>query len=315
MRAPIVLWVALLLADGAGAIGFEEAIAPDPGDRPLQVGIWYPSGNETVLPLIVLSHGTGGWYEDLGSTAVALAEAGFIVVGVTHTGNNFRDNRYVAQGRHLVERPRHIARVLDYMLTQWAAHDRIDSERIGMFGFSAGAFTALVIVGGEADFSRAAALCREHPEDGDSDYWKRHERAGAPTWIHDARVKAAVIVAPAAGYTFAPSGLSHVRAPVQLWAGTRDRIVDTATNTAVVRKLLPSPPEYHEVEDATHFSFLGPCSPELQTVMAKRAPSGQVNPCLDLPGFDRAAFYDRFKRDVVAFFSRTLKDGKSGTAK
>jgi predicted dienelactone hydrolase len=311
MGAPIVLWVALLLAEGAGATGFEEAVAPDPGDRPLQVGIWSPSGNETPLPLIVLSHGTGGSYEDLRPTAVALAEAGFVVVGVTHTGNNFRDNRYVAQGRHLVERPRHVARVLDHMLTKWAARDRIDPERIGMFGFSAGAFTALVIIGGEADFSRAAALCREHPEAADCDYWKRYGRTGSnpsvPSWIHDARVKAAVVVAPAAGYTFAPSGLSNVRVPVQLWAGTSDRIVDTATSTAVVRKLLSSPPEYHEVEDATHFSFLGPCPSDLQAIMLKRAQSGEVNPCLDPPGFDRTAFYERFKRDVVAFFSRTLK--------
>src|SRR5215510_12234884 len=160
--APIALLITAFLAGGAGAIGFEEAVAPDPGDRPLQIGIWYPTRDETrtVLPLIVFSHGTAGGYEDLRPTAVALAEAGFIAVGVTHTGNNFKDNSYVAQGRHLIERPRHIARVLDYMLTSWGAHDRIDSQRIGMFGFSAGAFTALVIIGGEADFSRAAALCR-----------------------------------------------------------------------------------------------------------------------------------------------------------
>jgi predicted dienelactone hydrolase len=304
----------MLACDGAGAVDFQEAVAPDPDDRPLQIGIWHPSGiAATRLPLVVLSHGTGGTFLDQRPTALALAEAGFIAVGALHTGDNYRDRSYVAKGTHLVGRPRHVARVIDYMLSSWSQRERIDPARIGIFGFSAGGFTALVVIGGQPDLSAAAGFCEQHPEDGDCALMRRNdlakrwqEQSPKNDWAHDPRVRAAVVVAPAAGYVFAPHGLSKVRVPVQLWAGARDRVVDTATKTAVVRRLLPQPPEYHEIEGATHFAFIGPCPPALLAIMTERSGTGEDNPCLDPPGFDRAAFHASFNREVVRFLSEKL---------
>src|SRR5262249_42396039 len=154
-----LLALALLAAPimQAGAVGFQSATVPDPADKPLQIGIWYPSaapapsqpnppfrqplalngavaGNR--LPLVVVSHGTGGWLGGHADTALALAEAGFVVVAVTHTGDNGEDESYPAS-RWMIDRPRHISRVLDFMLADWSGHERIDALRIGIFGFSA----------------------------------------------------------------------------------------------------------------------------------------------------------------------------------
>ena len=39
------------------------------------------------------------------------------------------------------------------MLASWPHHDALDPSRIGMFGFSAGGFTALVAIGGTPDLT------------------------------------------------------------------------------------------------------------------------------------------------------------------
>jgi predicted dienelactone hydrolase len=40
------------------------------------------------------------------------------------------------------------------MATTWAQHDRLDSARVGMFGFSLGGSNTLVEIGGIPDVSR-----------------------------------------------------------------------------------------------------------------------------------------------------------------
>ncbi|HEY1412721.1 MAG TPA: hypothetical protein VGF36_11305, partial [Rhodopila sp.] len=112
-RLLLVAVIVMLLGwHAAGAVGFQWATAPDPDDAPLQVAIWYPSADKTTEnevgpfdmnvalngtiaggqhPLIVLSHGTGGMALNAYDTAIALAEAGFVVAAVTHTGDNYRD--------------------------------------------------------------------------------------------------------------------------------------------------------------------------------------------------------------------------------
>src|SRR5262245_236685 len=165
-------WVATLPAVAAG---FVQVRVPDPNGPPLEAGIWYPSeasssarglglytqtvavGGEVAgrsLPLVVLSHGTGGSFQQHYDTALALAEAGFVVAAITHTGDNYQDQSaslFVRAG--FENRLRHIKALIDYMLLSWPQHDRLNSTRIGIFGFSAGGFTALVAIGGVPDLS------------------------------------------------------------------------------------------------------------------------------------------------------------------
>jgi predicted dienelactone hydrolase len=298
-------------------VGFEELTIPDPQDKPLTVGVWYPTDSEpglsliglsaelvakngTVagrnLPLIIVTHGSGGLYSSHSDTALALASAGFVVAAVTHTGDNAQDDRYVGTPRWLIDRPRHIHLVLDYMLSAWTARREVDPARVGVFGFSAGGFTALVSIGGVPDLANIVAHCAAQPEFACTLLKELPSNpVPATTWVHDPRIRAAVIAAPGYGFAFDPNGLSQVTAPVQLWNGVEDRNVPYETNEAVVRRLLPTPPEYHAVPGAAHFSFLAPC------------PSWLFLPiCKDAPGFDRAAFHRDFNRAVIAFYRREL---------
>jgi len=322
--------VLLLAAGRAGAAGFRSATAPDPADRPLAIGIWYPSdaaapGEPNTpfrqalaldaairgdrLPLVVISHGSGGWLGSHAGLAKALAEAGFVVVAVTHTGNNYQDDSYPGR-RRLVDRPRHISRVLDYMLTAWPGRDRLDPARIGIFGFSAGGFTALVAIGGTPDLRLLVGHCREHPEErscldgkeSNSDAVGAAPARPAPVWVHDRRIRAAVIAAPGLGFAFDKAGLASVTVPVQLWNGIEDDRVPVATNAEVIRQALPTPPDVHLVDGAGHFAFLQPCPPKLKEL----EPETWAMVCVDVPGFDRAAFHQQLNGEIVAFFQARL---------
>lgn len=328
-----LLIVLVLLAVGAFAtlylnaatpehpVGFAEIAIEDAQDKPLWVAIWYPtdsrSGLKVIglsaqsvatngavagrdLPLVVFSHGNGGLGSSHSDTALALASAGFVVAAVTHTGDNARDDSYVGTSRWLIDRPRHIHIVLDYMLNNWPTREQIDHARAGVFGFSAGGFAALVSIGGVPDLAQIARHCTAHPEFA-CGLWKQLPSAPVPetAWVHDPRIKAAVIAAPGYGFAFEPDGLRQVTAAVQLWSGIEDHNVPYQTNEAVVRRLLSPPPEYHAVRGAAHFSFLAPCPSWLFPLI-----------CEDAKGFDRAAFHRDFNDSVVAFYKRQLATRK-----
>lgn len=319
--AAAALAIVMLGATPALSAGFEQVMVPDPGGAPLEVGIWYPSEapatsqrlglfEQTVanggavagrgLPLIVMSHGTGGSFEGHYDTAIALAEAGFVVATVTHTDDNYRERTQVGR---LENRPRHIKVLIDYMLASWRQHDTIDPSRIGMFGFSAGGFTALVAIGGTPDLSTVAPYCTAHPDEWSCRMIKERNisvsaNTPAPDWVHDPRIAAAVIASPAVGYAFSAKSLSAVTVPIQLWRGDSDEILPHPNYAQAVYDRLAVKPEYHVVPNAGHFAFLAPCTPSLAAMVPEI--------CHDPEHFDRTAFHREFNPAVVAFFKAKL---------
>jgi predicted dienelactone hydrolase len=275
----------------AEAVGFQQVSIPDAVDRPLSLGIWYPSASPVVqsslelysqevapdgiassdrLPLIVMSHGTGESFSAHYDTAIALAAAGFVVAAVTHTGDNYGDRSDAFTLRNFEARARHIRQVIDYMLDTWPEHQRLDPKRVGAFGHSAGGFTVLLAVGGIPTLGGAAKFCAEHPE-----AWEcrqigkvQYDRRPSNDVIsfasaHDVRIKAAVIAAPAAIYNFTSDGLSQLTVPLQLWSASDDKITPPQWNTERLRTMLPAAPEFRAVPGAGHFAFVAPCSDAL----------------------------------------------------
>lgn len=321
MKVATAALAALLTVAAAPAFsaGFQRISVPDGSHPVLEGGVWYPSdapASEQPLgfyrqkvaadgavatrktPLIVISHGSGGAFENHFDTALALAEAGFVVVAVTHTGDNYRDHSAFTRPDN---RTRHIKAVIDYMLSSWPGHDAIDPSRIGVYGFSAGGFAALVAIGATPDMSRIESHCAMYPEDWACQKAKEHPRdaSGEPVnFVHDVRIKAAVLAAPAIGYTFTAEGLAPVTAAIQLWRGDRDEILTHPHHAQNIYDNLPTKPEYHVIPNAGHFVYLAPCPPALEGF----APMI----CHDAEGFDRAAFHATFNASVVAFFKAQL---------
>jgi predicted dienelactone hydrolase len=322
------LWISTVLlspvlAAAPLAAGFESLQAADGADQALEVSLWYPTetqakeldlGPFTIhvarggavagqgLPLIVISHGNGGSSLGHHDTAAALAQAGFVVAAVMHTGDNHADQ---SRATSMADRPRHVSRVIDHLLTKWHSRDRIDPRRIGVFGFSSGAFTALAVAGGAADLGRIASHCKQHAGDYACQMLARHPASAAAMGTgmvqagRDARVRAAVVAAPALGFTFTEASLAAVSVPIQLWRAEDDVALPHPWYAEAVRAALPKPLDYREVPKAGHFDFLAPCTPRFAAVAPPL--------CSSQPGFDRVAFHREFNAAVVSFFSTALK--------
>jgi predicted dienelactone hydrolase len=326
--AAVTTIVVTLAGTFVHAAGFQQGFAADPEGKPLVIGMWYPSaaaaqpvvlGPTTMsvavngiaqgkaLPLVVMSHGTGGSFLGHFDTAIALADAGFVVAAVTHAGDNYADQ---SRSVDVMDRPRQISRVLDHMLSTWDGHATIDPARVGMFGFSAGGFTTLVNIGGIPDFSSVGPMCRQYPGDFACQLVAKSggnlamPSTSATNRAADPRIKAAVVAAPALGFAFSPDGLKNVRVPVQLWRADNDVVLPHPRYAEAVRISLPDAPDYHVVPNAGHFDFLAPCSNALALI----APAI----CASAIGFDRAAFHASFNAAVVGFLNKTLK-APSGT--
>jgi predicted dienelactone hydrolase len=314
-----------LTATLAQAAGFRFITVPgEDGFPALQAAVWSPCPEQAgevkirtitlpatencavpgdKLPLIVISHGYGGSFAGHHDTAEALADGGFVVVALDHpvdagSGDMSRADTLAA----FTERPSDVRRMIDYMLTAWPEHAKLDPQNIGFFGFSRGGYTGLVVAGANPDMRRAVALCPAGAPNPSCVELRKNEMP-TPTFTHDPRVKALVIADPAFGPLFDPDSLKDVKIPVQLWASAlsgEDRTGGEVTldHVAAIARDLPVKPDYHLVPNAGHFVFLAPCTPDL----AKRRP----NICTDRSGFDRTAFHAELDAAALAFFKKHL---------
>lgn len=307
-------------------VGFQINQTTDADGQRFAVGVWYPtqaqpwpttllsvvlmdvarnapiSGRD--LPLVVISHGNGGGPASHADLALALANAGYIVAAPMHTGDNYAEQSAVGSVSWLRGRTSELHATVDYMLKHWQGHDRINPERIGAFGFSAGGFTVLTAVGAQPDLRMVAKHCAASPESVcdllryvKSPYLKADTPTMGAAFLPDLRIKAAVVAAPGLGFTMVPNGLDNVRVPIQLWDADNDSNVPYATNTKLVRAALGARVEFHAVAGAGHFSFLTPCGllapPEI---------------CSDQGQFDRKAFHTNMNASVIAFFEKNMKN-------
>jgi predicted dienelactone hydrolase len=297
------------------SVGFQVVHIPDPEGGTIEAGIWYPANAAprtvqlglraqtvaagaplvgTHLPLIVISHGNGGFFGGHSDTAEALAQAGFVAAALTHTGDTYPDQ---SRATDMPNRPRQLSLLISYMLQSWPDHDRLDAARVGAFGFSSGGFTVLAAVGARTDPAAIARHCRILPELYDCHLVAAHKQdAAAWAWNADPRIKAVVAAAPAIGFAFTPQSLAAIRIPVQLWQAQYDHILPAPYYVEPVRRQLRSV-EFHYVAGADHFDFMPPCD----------NPEQIPNICSSPPGFDRAGFHRLLNREIVRFFRRVLR--------
>jgi predicted dienelactone hydrolase len=309
-------------ADDFGA-GFQDLKLTDPveggempavvfyptrdGSSSTQVGPYSVAAARGAAPapgsfaLIVHSHGTGGDHFNHHDTLSALARAGFVAAAVRHPRDNYLDSSGFATDLQLIGRAHHIVALIDAVLADRTFGPLVDKRRIGMAGFSAGGYTTLLIAGAVPDFSLAAEYRRAVPDD---PYRARSEAADRQRGkldlkvVADKRVRAAFVMAPAAGYVFDRAGLSKVDVPVRLYRPTADEMLLHPWHAERVARMLPKPPEYQLIEGAGHYVFLAPCS----AAMAARIPEI----CRDPLGIDRAAIHVRLNAEMIEFFRRTL---------
>lgn len=307
-----------LSANLAHAAGFQRLNLPMDQNGPgLQGAIWTPCAEpagelkvgrvaiegvqgcklpEGRYPLIVMSHGSAGSYLSHHDTAAALADAGFVVAAINHVGDNAQDKSRQGYLSIFSTRPRELRRLIDYMTGAWPDKARLDPEKIGVFGFSRGGYTGLVLAGAVPDFSAGLAICQERaalPMCRDIAAGKVPQQA----YPRDARIKAAVIADPL--NIFPGDALKDVSLPIQLWASAHGGDGVSPASVEAVRQGLGAAPDYQVAAGAGHFAFLAPCSAE----QAEASPAI----CRDEAGVDRTAFHRDLNARVTAFFKARLQ--------
>ncbi len=313
----------------------------DAGHPDIEVAIWYPTDSPTLvrqvgfldqsiapageLPvgkfsLVLISHGNGGLNTSHADTAFALASRGFVAAAVTHTGDNARDVSAVGSAEWLIDRPRHIRTMLDFVTNTWRAGGHIDEARIAVFGFSMGGYTALTLIGGTPDVARAISYCSAHR--GDYSCSQGFDRAvatwehrPAPTaWPREPRIGAAIIVAPALGFLQVPERLSKIRIPIQMWVAPEDEIVSARAVLKLIRDRLGAKPQVRMVPGARHVDFLAPCDPGVAGRLASIVPDIEAPQlCGAYAGFDRAGFHAEFNETIGDFLMRMLAPRRLAT--
>jgi predicted dienelactone hydrolase len=246
------------------------------------------------LPLIVVSHGRTGNFLGHHDTVEVLADAGFVVAAINHPGDSGSDLSRTDDLSIYVQRPNDIKRLIDFMLGEPAFASHIDRERIGLFGFSRGGYTALAAIGANPDWASVTDLCQQF-KTRVCEQIRAKQFPGTVT--HDSRIKAAVIADPLSVF-FTANSFGDVRIPVQLWASEFGGDGVAPHSVDIVDKNLAPKHEYHVVANSGHFAFLAPCPPALAAELPRI--------CADANGFDRVAFHKKFNADALAFFQAQL---------
>ena len=328
---PLALGCLFALPLNALAVGFTQLSIADPNhQQPLALGVWYPSDmavpSEPNTPfnqalsldamissekhkLVLISHGFGGWMGGHADTALALAEAGFVVAAPSHTGNTFR-NMSSSVEKWVIDRPHQISTAIDYLQHTWDQRDSLSDAQVGVYGFSAGGLTALSLVGAVPDMQQAKQHCESTPEE----YGCQDEtlvpaliaadlhKLSDEDWGADQRIGAVAMAAPGLAFAYGPETLKAIKTPVQLWSALEDDRVPHETNSLPLSQSL-SMVETHWVEKAGHFAFMvQPCTEKLK----KYEPDTWDFLCVDNEGFDRKAFHVEMNAELVRFFEANL---------
>ena len=279
----------------------------------LRGGIWYPCTNpdrqfkvgdmtlmgvpdcaltQSSLPLIVLSHGSGGSALSHHDTAKALADSGFVVAAINHSGDNFLDLSQQGQLSIFASRPNDIRSLIDYMVGQWSGREHLAEESIGFFGFSRGGYTGLVLGGGIPDLGLLVSFCDKQ----NIPFCQEIKTKNLPVIAaEDKRIKSFVIVDPV--NLFTEKSLYNISAPVQLWVSELGGDGVTPERMASIYKSSITS-ENQLIKGAGHFAFLAPCT-EQQKITIPFI-------CTDHSDFDREKFHQYFNKELVRFFSFTL---------
>lgn len=334
----LVLFVALPAVTHAQAVtgvGFAPIMVHDPVNGGTMPGyVFYPSAQAKGVtwvgpyelhatrdappiagtkPLVVIAHGHKG--SDLGhhDLAVYLASHGFVAATLEFPRDNFHDWSGTGTPAVLDGRPIQVKATISMLLGDPHWKVLIDPKRIGVAGFSAGGYTALMVVGAVPRFHRFVGYCKRYPRDAEiCGPLKRLRSAGTAKtalaalqsdldkWGNpdDPRVKSVFVMAPFS-LLFDKTGLVRINRPVFLYYGQDDHVLIPKYNVLYIAPLIKTLVGVRMIPKAGHYVFLSPCSVKL----AKEVP---VKLCKDPPGVNRVAVHRQINAGALAFFRKTL---------
>jgi predicted dienelactone hydrolase len=228
-------------------------------------------------PLVVISHGSGGSHLVYRTISTFLACNNYIVAIPEHPGNNRNNNELENTNENLRNRPRHISLTIDAVLSDPRFSSNLKPGKIALAGHSYGGYTALAAAGG-IPHTRNRELIETS---------------------QDQRVKALVLLAPAAAFFFSDNALSRINVPVLLMMAEHDPYTPI-WNADIIIKGVPDPckVDYRIIKNAGHFCFLSPFPENMK--------KPGFLPATDPEGFDREQFHKELPLIILSFLEDQL---------
>ncbi len=331
---------------GLSLVKYEDTSRADwnnAGRRPLATAVWYPAplgtretswrisifnagknsidaplaANPKKLPLILVSHGTGGSAAEMGWLSETLAANGYLVAAVNHHGNTRYEPSQRLEGFAVWwDRPKDLSVLIDKLLADPRFGPRVDATRIGVAGFSIGAYTALAIVGARLSYTQWKSFCEAHTADSncklppetkftdedlqrmlDQDQRVRNAIAQSGESFRDVRVKAAFVISPPLGPVLTTASLAAIQVPVRIVVGSKDDQTIPDINAKPIAAAIPTA-TLEVLPDVTHYTFLPTCN-LLGHLIARRY-------CVDPDPVDRDAIHEEVSAEAVKFFGGVL---------
>lgn len=239
----VEIWYPVVaLAVGASRVRY-DAVLGRGKDPAKQTAISYPgiafrdaapvSGDR--FPLVLVSHGFGGWGTFMSYLTENLASKGYVVAAIDHADAPFNDGYGFALsfGSTIVHRARDQQFVLDKIATLAKNESDplgriIDLRAIGVIGYSMGGFGALTTAG--AGYDAASATFKQIPApmmapltEGNAQFIETRPK----------NIKALVLIAPwgaqPAQRAWSAKSLQAIQAPTLFVVGDQDDIVEYET--------------------------------------------------------------------------------------
>lgn len=302
-------------------------------DGPVQLHLWYPTDSDAAtvlvgqnglfygehvrpeappvagpLPVVVLSHGSGGNAERLGWLAGYLASQGMIVAAPDHPGTTSGDSDPFRTPL-VWERIADLKATLDLLETAPPAGLQPDMSRVASLGFSLGGYTALGIGGVRVSRDAFISHCAAKPQAVDCVWMVAAgvDFATVDAALYDAdhrdpRVKATVAIDPALVEAVDRTTLAGIGHPFLIINQGEPATLPDGLDASDLAKAIPGA-EFATISGAAHFSFLAECSTLGVIIIAL---AGEDNICSDHGLRDRGVVHDEQRTLIANFLKGSL---------
>ncbi len=214
------------------AAQYEHEMRP-PGKEPVAIvskGIAIadaPPLDDQKFPLVLMSHGFGGWSTQFSNLAEHIASHGYVVASIDHGDMPVEGvtSFLLSFGNVLADRMLDQRQVLDKIVKANAEKSsgyfgQIDPDNVGLIGYSMGGYGAIATAGANYDFANDPMA--SVPE---------AARSGIETAMEGpAQIKALVAIAPWGGQpdnrAWNAASLSKIKQPVLFISGNQDDVVN-----------------------------------------------------------------------------------------
>lgn len=302
-------------------------------DRPVWVDLFYPAAagseerpmsfglvgsyaweaeiaqSEEPLPIVLLSHGALGSARNYSWLTRALAERGFVVIGVSHFEESWLYGpTSVDPGAvlRLWQRPLDLSFALTRVLELPELAGRLTADEIAAVGHSSGGNTVIALAGPRFDPERMARYCQSDDANGDRgcsyatpEARERPIAVAATESYLDARVRAVVALDPAVGPGYSAESLSVVEIPVLIVGAADNDFLPFEHHARHYAEGIPGAELVTLEHGEGHFVFLDACDNEIE--------ANGLPLCRDRAGVDRALVQKGLVVRIVEFLERALE--------